>query len=253
LKETISNLEKSPFVNIRKLASFVGQVVSLVPVVGSVSSLLTRFFQMTIANSDSYDAISELSPEINFELEFWFSHILKLNTRSCIVSKPPVALSIFGNASATGCGSFIVNSGLVAARSFTVEERQAHSTCRELENVHFTLKAFLPHLEDRCVKFFVDNESSMRIISNGSMKLSCHQFALEIFKTYFENSISLNMEWVPRGENKVADAILRLSEVIDTDDWGISDEFFKLLNSRFGPFPVDCFANFYNSKLSKFY
>lgn len=253
LRDTISILRGSSFMKVRKLASFVGQVISLAPVVGSVSSLLTRFSQVSIASSDSYDAILELSSEISFELEFWDSQVHKLNVRSCVISKPPVALKIFGDASATGCGSFIVNSDLVAARSFTVSEREAHSTWRELENVHFTVKSFLSQLRGRCVKFFVDNESSVRIINNGSMKPACHQFALEIFKTCFDNSISLNMEWVPRGENKLADAISRLSDVIDTDDWGISKEFFKLLDTRFGPFTLDCFANFYNAKLPKFY
>ena len=49
--------------------------------------------------------------------------------------------------------------------------------------------------------------------------------------------------WVPRDLNKQADTISRLPEVLDTDDWGITDEFYLILNRRWGPFTIDCFAN----------
>jgi hypothetical protein len=40
---------------------------------------------------------------------------------------------------------------------------------------------------------------------------------------------------------------------LDTDDWGISNRFFSILQRKWGDFSVDCFANFYNSKVEKFY
>jgi hypothetical protein len=85
------------------------------------------------------------------------------------------------------------------------------------------------------------------------MKPECHQFALEISKTCFVNRVSLYMEWIPRDKNKEADRLSRLSDFIDTDDWGLTDPFFTLIRNKFGPFMVDCFANFYNKKVKKFY
>jgi hypothetical protein len=157
------------------------------------------------------------------------------------------------DASATGCGSFIQDFGLVAARTFSDAERVTHSTWRELENVHFTLKAFLPHLKGRTVKFFVDNKSAVSIIEKGSMKWDCHQFALEIFKVCFNNHIRLDMQWIAREENKAADHLSRVSDILDTDDWGLTESCFDLLQGKWGPFTVDCFANWHNFKISKFY
>jgi hypothetical protein len=78
----------------------------------------------------------------------------------------------------------------------------------------------------------------------------CQTLALEIYRTCFQNGISLNLEWIPRG---TADYLSRLSDILDTDKWGITPEFFKILNSKFGPFSVDCFANSQNKRVDKFY
>ena len=48
------------------------------------------------------------------------------------------------------------------------------------------------------------------------------------------------MEWIPRSDNEVADYF---SKIVDFDDWGVKDSYFHTLNSIWGPFNVDCFAN----------
>jgi hypothetical protein len=229
-----------------RLVSFVGQVIFMAPVVGKISGLKTHFCQMTIAGSPSYDSETIIS-----ELNFWLSGVERMNIRNCVVSNPPKLLSIYGYASATGCGSSMEGRSEVAARSFTQSERDAHSTWRELENVHFTLKSFLPFIKNCSVTIFVDNESSVNIIQNGSMKPECHQFAVEIFKTCTVNKVSLNMKWIPRDQNKEADLLSRLSDFIDTADWGLTTPFFKIINTKFGPFSVDCFANYYSEKVKQ--
>ena len=108
-------------------------------------------------------------------------------------------------------------------------------------------------IKGRTVSFRVDNQATVGIIAKGSMKEASHQFAIEIFNFCHSNAIDLTLQWVPREENKKADKILRLPEILDTDDWGISSEFFTVLNKRWGPFTVDCFANSYNAKCNKFY
>ena len=58
------------------------------------------------------------------------------------------------------------------------------------------------------------------------------------------------MQWIPRTSNQQAHYISRL---IDTDDWQITEEFFLFLDGRWGPHSVDCFANYYNHKLPKYF
>ena len=60
----------------------------------------------------------------------------------------------------------------------------------------------------------------------------------------------MEVQWIPRTLNQQADYISRL---IDTDDWQITEEFFLFLDARWGPHSVDCFANYYNHKLPKFF
>lgn len=43
------------------------------------------------------------------------------------------------------------------------------------------------------------------------------------------------------------------SHLIDIDDWKITNDFFLFLDGHWGPHTVDCFANFYNHKLPKFF
>ena len=86
-----------------------------------------------------------------------------------------------------------------------------------------------------------------------SEKLDCHSLALAIHDICKEKAIVLKTQWIPREENKEADQLSRIPEQIDTDDWGLSSAFFSLLDSRWGPFTVDCFANYYNKKVDKFY
>ena len=68
-----------------------------------------------------------------------------------------------------------------------------------------------------------------------------------------KNGITLEVEWIPRHLNEAADSASREAAMVDTDDWQLTKEFFNILNSRWGPLTLDCFANFYNKKISRFY
>ena len=244
------NLESCP---IKSLASFVGQVVSLIPVVGSCARIMTKSSQFCIASTSSWTDTVILSELIKRELIFWKDNVNDLNYRIVSETGPPLSFNLIeGDASSTGCGS-ILNRKSVAARIFSENERQTHSTYRELANVHFSLHSFLSEIKGSNVKFLVDNSSAVRIIEYGSMKPELHYFAREIFDFCFRNAIKLKVEWVSRKDNVLADEISREADLVDIEDWGITNQFFEFLNSAYGPFSLDAFANYYNAKVSKFY
>ena len=58
----------------------------------------------------------------------------------------------------------------------------------------------------------------------------------------------MDIEWVPRLQNQTADLI---SNIVDYDDWEVTTEFFSKINSKWGPFTVDRFANVKNHKVKK--
>jgi hypothetical protein len=63
------------------------------------------------------------------------------------------------------------------------------------------------------------------------------------------NGISIDVNWIPRDLNYVADEI---SKIIDYDDYTINDDIFAFLDHKWGPHTIDRFACHYNSKLLLF-
>ena len=82
------------------------------------------------------------------------------------------------------------------------------------------------------------------------MKLELHGMARSIFNICIQSGIYLEVQWILRTQNQQADYI---SCLLDTDDWQTTDDLFLSLNARLGPHSVDCFANYYNYKLPKFF
>lgn len=60
----------------------------------------------------------------------------------------------------------------------------------------------------------------------------------------------MDIQWIPRSLNAKADYISRFK---DFDDWEVIPEVFDSLNAMFGPHTVDCFANYQNAKIARFY
>ena len=253
IKNTCDTLINSDSCLVRKLAGFIGQIISLLPVVGNCARVTTKVSQFCVANASSWEVKVSLSSEIKREIIFWKNNIDSLNCRFLSENSPPVILQVIeGDASATGCGSWL-NKEKMAARIFSPEERETHSTFRELANVHFSLVSFLPYIKNCSVKFLCDSQSAVKIIQHGSMKSELQFFATEVFHTCHLNNIKLKIEWIPREENVLADLASREADLVDIEDWCLSESFFKILNNEYGPFSVDCFANFYNAKVTKFY
>ena len=129
-------------------------------------------------------------------------------------------------------------------------ERVQSSTWKELSVIEFSLQSFVSMLEGSHVKWFTDSQVAAKIVEVGSMKLGLHKMARRIFDICIRSGIHLEVQWIPRTSNQQADYISRL---IDTDDWQITEEFFLFLDGRWGPHSVDCFANYYNHKLPKYF
>ena len=253
LKETCSSLLAQTSCPARRLAGFVGQVISMSVVLGDVARLKSRNAQIWVALAKSWDDGVWLRDSIKSELRFWLSNIDRLNEHDCFPLAGPVCIDLIeGDASGTGCGS-ILNRGVIAARKFSEEERAESSTWRELANIHLALHSFLPRISHRTVKFRTDSQSAAKICRVGSMNCFLQCMAEDIFELCLKHKIGLVVEWIPRSENQLADAISRMAEAIDIDDWGITAEFANILNSRMGPFSIDLFANYYNAKCERFY
>jgi hypothetical protein len=74
--------------------------------------------------------------------------------------------------------------------------------------------------------------------------------ARELFLFGLEHRITLNVEWVPREGNTLAD---ELSKLLISDDSMSSREVFQQFEERFGPHTLDIFASWSNIRCERFY
>ena len=84
----------------------------------------------------------------------------------------------------------------------------------------------------------------------GSVRSDLHAIAVEIFQFYASNGIELELQWIPRTEIEKADYI---SRVIGIDDWKIFADCFLSLEESWRVHSVDCSANYYTTKVCKFF
>ncbi|VDI70689.1 Hypothetical predicted protein [Mytilus galloprovincialis] len=195
---------------------------------------------------DQYVDLRQHSDSIQ-EIMFWKQNIHCLKPVSLLRNNSE--FNVFTDASDIGAGGYLQGTDYIAHRQWSVTEATKSSTWREIKAIELTLDSFAKVLEHSSVTFFTDNQNAVSIIKKGSKLPHLQGLALSIFNTCVSCNISLYAQWIPREENEKADA---LSRIIDIDDWGISFEFFDFLNSIWGPFTVDRFANMHNTKLTRF-
>ena len=112
------------------------------------------------------------------------------------------------------------------------------------------LQGFTHFLKGQRGKWYTDNKGVATIVKSGSNRVHLQKLAKEIFSLSKEHDKAIDMEWIPRSDNEVADY---LSKFVDFDDWGVKDSYFQTVNSIWRPFTVDCFANSVNAKVPRFY
>lgn len=248
IEETIKSFAT---VTARKLAQCVGRIISMSPVLGNITRLMTRYCYICIESRSTWDSRLAIGDkdEIFNELIFWSNNINSLNTKR-LDSYSKSSVIVFSDASSVACGAYTVElDKKVVHQMWDTTEACKSSTWREMKAIEQALKAFQHCLKGKTVKWLTDNQNCISIVKSGSMKTELHSLARSIFSTCTEKGISIDIKWIPRSENVLADYI---SKMIDWEDWGVSDEFFTFMNDLWGPFTVDRFANKSNTKLPRY-
>ena len=140
--------------------------------------------------------------------------------------------------------------GPVDHKNFDDLEIKQSSTWRELKSVSFALRSFAPVLHNSSVKLYSDNKAVVFMTDSGSNKPHLNTIAKDIFCLTSAHGIRLSVEWIPRTLNQKADYY---SKIVDFDDWCVSNDYFRAIDSRWGPFTVNYFASYGNTKLPRFY
>ena len=80
----------------------------------------------------------------------------------------------------------------------------------------------------------------MKTVQYGSRQLALHTEALGIFAACLSNNIRIELEWISRDENELANYY---SCIVDYDGYMLHPALFQWLDSIWGPHTVDRFAS----------
>lgn len=248
--DTLSFLQAQKYVPVRKVASFIGQIISMSVVLGSVSQIMTRCLSIDVLKAKSWSSYIQLSDDSVLQLLFWKENLVSLNVRKLATSSVCSRI-VYTDASNSGFAGYEVQTfkGIIHD-TWQPSEAAKSSTWRELCAVYRVLLSLVDTLSNQRVKWFSDNTGVCSIVSKGSMKPDLQSLAMSIFRFCSSKSIHLEVEWLPRDENSLADYF---SKIIEQDDWGISFSVMDMLQARWGALDVDFFASEHNAKLARFY
>ena len=173
LKVNIDSVLKgdSMIVNVRSLATVVGQIISLTPCVGSVARIMTRSLYAVANTKVSWNSTVVLTKEACNELVFWSqnvdSDLIAINCHCPWLACQPAKL-VYSDASDYACGSFIHSEGKIFQQNWSPVERNNSSTWRELKAVELAFISFAPSLLGKQVAWFTDNTNVVSIVHSGS-------------------------------------------------------------------------------------
>ena len=211
----------------RELARVTGKVISLSPVVGNLTRLITRHCYISIETRSCWDNNLFLvyPSEILRELYFWRDNVKNVNCKK-LVSYRPSSVVMYSDASNIACGAYSVEiESKVFHKMFNDFESIQSSTWREMRAIEQALSSFKLQFSGKSLKWYTDNQNCLRIVQAGSMKEPLQSLAYSIFSICTKHSISIDIQWIPRKENTKADYI---SKMIDHEDWGVTYTFLSL-------------------------
>ncbi len=126
----------------RKLASIVGQVVSMSLAVGNLARLMTRECYALINSCEAWSSVLDLNQGAGRELRFWHSSLARWNGAR-IWHTPSTARIAYSDASDVAYGGYVVDIGQeVAHGQWSPAESRKSSTWRELMAIYKVLSAF---------------------------------------------------------------------------------------------------------------
>ena len=234
----------------RKIAKIAGNIIAMGPAIGPLTRLFTRQMYSFIDRTFTWDGSEILSQHVLEELQFWLENVDAVNGYH-IKEMHAYTKIVYTDASGHGFGGYVAEKlgNIIAQGNFSFAEKGTSSTFRELLAVKQVLLSLTKYLQHQVVLWHSDNINVSRILEVGSPKENLQVLALEIFRICLQYDVTILPVWLPREENKLADAI---SKHVDTDDWSIDHESFVYIQKRFGKLDTDRFASNTNRRLRRF-
>ena len=233
LRSALAIILKKQVASARDIAKITGLLMSMSIAIGPNVRLRTRGMYAMINRRKFWNEKLAISIDAREEIDFWLQNVESLNGRQFVWS-PSATRVAYSDASSSGYGGYTVEVGPHFSHGlWTKEEAKHSSTWRELKAVYMVLQALTTKLEGQTVKWCTDNQSVVHIINTGSRRPHLQDGAVAIYEECIQRSIKLEMVWIPREKNEIADY---LSRIVDINDWQVDPELFWWLHNMWGPF-----------------
>ena len=216
LEKTIKNL---PYTTALKLAKVCGKLISTKFVIGNIVQLKTRNLYRIIGARHSWDnriSVRENDGVIN-EIHLWRLNLSRLNCRPMFYQEiPHVYISSDASNYAIAAYCVLEETQNISFKNLSPDETVQSSTWRELFAIFFALKYFETNINSKHTCWQTDNYAGSIIVSSGSNKQHLQKLAESIYDLTVSCSIKLDVQWVPRKQNTIADT---LSKMYDFENW----------------------------------
>lgn len=196
----IENLiNKFPFFTARQLAQVTGKVISLSPVIGNLTRLMTTYCYLTIESRTSWDKLLFIlhSHEVLRELKFWLDNIHKVN-KKVLASYCLSSVIIYSDASNVTFGAYCVEvQNKVFHKMWNEYEKGQSSTWRELKAIEQAIvinELLINEFKDKSIKWYTDNQTCLRIVKAGNVKEHPQQLFFSIFSLCMQEGISIDIQ-----------------------------------------------------------
>ena len=159
------SLLSSPYTTARKLAKFVGMIISMKFVIGDIVNLKTRFCYQLIESRIAWDSPIKLfvNNEAIDEVFFWKHNLSNLNVKHIKADNRINDILVHSDASNNALG-VVLNNDKACHRNLNDEERGESSTYRELLAVVYGLQVFQSDFQGKKIEWFVDNYPTTAIV-----------------------------------------------------------------------------------------
>lgn len=231
----------------RLLASFCGTAQSLYLALPPARFML-RSLHEALNSAPGWSGSVRLTSAAKTDLR-WFMAVPQRWTGRALFRSPETA-TLHCDA-ASGAWGGVLNSRLPARGSFRPHQLPEHITSKELRAVLYSVETFLPHLRGRRVRLWEDNQAVVAMLTSWTSR---NPLLMGLIRRLWwlldTHDISLHPVYIRSAANVWADA---LSRQVDPADWSLSSAAFHLLESRWGPHTVDCFASENTALLPRFF
>ena len=235
---------------IRKLASFIGNVVAAehgVPFAPLRYKYLEVLRNCALKDSKGdFDGMVTLDERALVQVQWWIENV-NVQVKEIVV--PPFELEMYTDASGVGWGASVGDRS--TSGHWTLDEKEVHINRLELTAVLLGLQSLCKELHGVHIRIRSDNVSTVACINHcGSVRLSLLDVAERLFEWAIARKITLSASHIKGSANVEADRLSR-DDNVDTE-WRLKPPLFRALCHTFGMPTVDLFASRLNNQLERY-